>query len=109
MAIMLVELFCFCFFAIYAVAEATDDGFVYSNYGSYVAITGYTGAERNVVIPETIEGCVVTNIATSAFENNIDIVSVTMPDSVEKIGYNAFSGCSNLNSITLSPNIISIQ
>lgn len=41
------------------------------------------------------------NIGSFAFENCINLTSVTVPDSVVSIGEGAFKGCSNLAEITL--------
>lgn len=41
-----------------------------------------------------------TTIASSAFENNVSMTDVVLPDSITYIGYLAFDGCESLNSIT---------
>ena len=43
-------------------------------------------------------------IADSGFYNCASLTSITIPDSVTSIGYEAFSGCSKLNSITVAGN-----
>lgn len=59
-------------------------------------ITGYTGTDTELVIPSKIEGYAVTQIGDSAFEvsdeDPIKIEKVTIPESVEYIGYTAFFG-----------------
>ena len=70
----------------------------------YIAITGYNGSDTDVVIPEYIEASgeqiAVKKINDKAFYNNDAITSITIPDSVTKIGSGAFSGCSNLTTAT---------
>lgn len=50
--------------------------------GSYVSITGYTGAEKNVVIPDSIDGFIVQKIGNGAFKNK-DIESIKFPDRMD--------------------------
>ncbi|MEI8369477.1 MAG: leucine-rich repeat protein, partial [Planctomycetia bacterium] len=55
-------------------------------------ITGYTGTAAEIIIPASIEGVAVKEIADSAFANHTEIKSVSIPSSVTRIGSNAFSG-----------------
>lgn len=55
-----------------------------------VCITGYTGEETEVLIPDMLRGRPVIAIAEGAFANHDFITSVTVPGSVETIGDNAF-------------------
>lgn len=68
--------------------------------GSYIAITGYTGEEKNIEIPESIDGFIVQKIANGAFQDT-DIESVKIPDSVEVLGDDAFKRCKALKTIDL--------
>ena len=72
------------------------------------AVTGYTGENNVVIIPNRHEGLDVTDIAAKAFEDNTTLTSVTIPDSVIKIGEGAFRGCSSLTSISIPDSITSI-
>lgn len=60
--------------------------------------------EEEVDIPKSVEvdgkPYSVTAIAPSAFENNKVIKQVSIPETIEEIGEAAFSGCSELNTIT---------
>ncbi len=69
--------------------------------GESVEITDYTGTEKNVVIPETINGVPVKKISTFCCYNNEVIESLVIPDSVTEIYGCAFAGCDNLKSVTL--------
>ncbi len=51
-----------------AMADVSGD-WIYSVVGTNAIITGYSGAEGAVVIPDTIEGLTVTAIGDSAFYN----------------------------------------
>ena len=74
----------------------------------YIVITGYTGSNAEVVIPEKVSAngkeIPVRIIKDKAFFENEILVSVTIPDSVVTIGNEAFMGCINLENVTLSEN-----
>lgn len=65
------------------------------------AITGYTGKDTKVTVPGEIDGLTVTEIAYKAFFENEDILSVTIPDTIKKIGESAFCGCCCLNEVVI--------
>lgn len=52
-----------------------------------------TGA---VVIPEEVDGFTITSIGASAYESNINITSVVVPDSIKEIKENAFKGVTKI-------------
>ena len=60
-----------------------------------------TGAV-DLVIPSEHKGKTITKIAESVFENNTDIVSVTIPETITYIGSNAFGNCGNLKAINFN-------
>ena len=72
------------------------------------AITSYTGAAAEILIPGSIEGVAVREIADSAFANHTEIKSVVIPNSVTTIGNNAFSGLTNLNKVQFGTGLTSI-
>jgi hypothetical protein len=72
-----------------------------------ISITGYTGSAGAVVIPSTISGLPVTNIASYAFTNT-SITSVIIPSSVTSIGNNAFASCTDLTSISIPNSVTTI-
>ena len=61
--------------------------------------------DMDIVIPKTIEGCPVTEIATDAFRGDKYLKSITIPNSVTSIGEYAFSTCPKLESIVI-PNSV---
>lgn len=64
--------------------------------------------DKNVVIPEYIDGYQVTAIGKMAFWSQIGITSVTMPNSIISIGLSAFEDCEQMKHISLSSSLESI-
>ena len=65
------------------------------------AVTGYTGDEKEVVIPDTHWGKPVTVLFDSLFSGHAEIERVRIPDTVTDIGEFVFDGCRNLRQIGL--------
>lgn len=65
-----------------------------------IKICGYEGEEKELIIPEKIDGKVVWGIERSAFMDS-DIRSIQMPETVVDIAMQAFSGCEELESVTV--------
>ena len=64
-------------------------------------ITKYTGSQRIVIIPDTINDITVTGIGENVFKNNARMVTVSIPDTVTYIGSSAFQGCTNLVGVSI--------
>ena len=62
-----------------------------------VMVSEYLGTKERVVIPQEVDGYTVTQIGPSAFENNISLKSIDLPDTIAVIGKRAFAGCANLS------------
>lgn len=95
-----------------APAEANSE-FQYYNNGGKITITGYTGIPAGtLVIPNTITGFPVTEIAQRAFSNqwgDNDLLSgVSIPSTVTTIGDNAFFSCHGITKITLPTSLTQI-
>ncbi len=59
---------------------------------------------RTVILPEGI-----TTIGSHAFDNHADLTSITIPDSVESIGWCAFRGCTGLETVIIGSSLIDIN
>ena len=64
--------------------------------------------DKNVVIPEYIDGVKVVAIANDAFKDNKNIESVVIPSTVKIIGDEAFVGCTNLREVTIGDGVENI-
>ncbi len=71
----------------------------YSTVDSHIVVKGYTGTSSSLVIPASIDGKPVTEIAAQAFFRNKKITSVYLPESVMVIGTKAFGECDSLTAI----------
>jgi len=84
------------------------DGYV--RFGNtLISYKGTIPENTSLVIPTGI-----TRVSAYAFYNQMGIVSVVIPDSVESVGASAFSGCKNVKEITgpaefMSRNVFSIS
>lgn len=85
-------------------AESTVSDFEYEIYGGKVTITGYVGSGGDAIIPSKIEGLPVTGIDFQAFSKT-SITSVTIPDSITWIEWEAFSYCNGLTEIVIPASV----
>ncbi|TQS77873.1 MAG: hypothetical protein A3204_01965 [Candidatus Methanarcanum hacksteinii] len=77
-----------------------NDWLKIDNNGS---ITEYSGPGGTLTIPDDVQA---TSISSGVFSNNLKIISVSIPNSIKSLQslntMGAFSGCSNLSSISAS-------
>ena len=86
---------------------ASKDNLLYFLVDDNVYVVGCSGdCEADLVIPHAMNGYRVTVIAENAFENTM-LTSVTIPDSIVKIGSRAFHN-SQLDSVTISGGVTEI-
>ena len=81
---------------------AQNSDYRYSIYNNNVGIVKYIGTKENVVIPSVINGMKVVNIYAMAFANNDSIKTVTIPETIEYIGYKAFENCAMLEKVEVN-------
>ena len=84
---------------------AVQAQFAYTVDQGKITITGYTGPGGAVVIPGKTNGHTVISIGDGAFSGRTDLTSITIPDSVTSIGYMAFWDCTSLASVTIGTNV----
>lgn len=83
----------------------TDDGFEYytllKDNETIVSITKYVGKEKQLIIPEKINGNKVLLIGDSAFCYCDKIESIEIPEGVSSVGVCAFGGCKKLKTVMI--------
>ena len=89
-------------------ATHRDGDFAYHLKNGKVVFASYLGDNNEVTVPAEIDGKTVEFIGARAFSGCSNLTSITLPDGVTSIGSNAFSGCSSLTSITLPDSVTSI-
>jgi hypothetical protein len=88
-----------------AVAQAQ---FNYMILNGSAYITGYTGPDGSVDIPDTLSGSLVKGIGSYSFQGKSGVTSVTIPDTVTNIGNQAFMSCANLTNATIGNGVVII-
>ncbi len=72
------------------------DNVIYEEIDGVLCVTGYTGTMSSYTVLAEIDGKMVTKIGDSAFEDNTNLESIDLPDTITVIGKRAFAGCTNL-------------
>ncbi len=67
----------------------TEGDYTYTVTDSKATITGYTGTDNNLVIPDTLGGYPVTEIGSNALREK-GLIGVTLPNTLVTIGDYAF-------------------
>lgn len=88
---------------------AQEGDFHYSTNNGAITIDLYVGTNGAVVVPATITGLPVTEIAKAAFYRIATITSITIANSVTNIGEGAFFGCAGLANVVLPNNLSTIE
>lgn len=90
------------------------DGLEFNSAGT---VTGYSGTEKTIVIPEyhvvdnrdsTKTVIKVTDVSPNAFRGNANITGIELSEYVTEIPQNAFEGCSSLSLVNM-PSVSSIE
>lgn len=81
------------------------NGFKYTEDDGKAVITGYIGADTDLVIPATLGGLKVEEINDNAFYQNDNITSVTIENGIKEIGDKAFYNCTALTKVTIPDSV----
>ena len=87
--------------------DHAEEIFHYTVKDEIATITGYSGISTQVAIPAAIDGYKVIAIADDAFDNE-HVTDIIISDGITHIGWFAFSKCQNLQRITLPNSVESI-
>ena len=100
-----------CLFSLSASAaeKVTSGDFVFSVGKSSATLLEYTGNDSSVKIPTKINKKKVTAIADYAFWQKKSMKSVTIPDTVKKIGEAAFNECTSLKKVVLPEQLTTLK
>ncbi len=83
----------------------TDAGMMtFDLYEDHAALVGYSGSDTSLVVPEEAEGLPVTeihNMNNDMLAGSFDVTEITLPDTIDLIGENAFYHFTKLESINL--------
>ena len=85
--------------------EITTDGMPEGE----AAIDNYTGTDKIVVVPNTIDGLTITQFNTWSFTNDENINAVKAPDNLRVVDESAFCNCFNLYYVTNLNNVETIK
>jgi hypothetical protein len=91
-----------------ALPAALQAQYNYTSDNGLISITGYTGSNALVTIPDVIDSQPVNSIGTWAFAYNTGVVSLTVPNTATSIEEWAFYGCS-LTSVVIGNGVTNIN
>jgi hypothetical protein len=93
-------------------ATVQGEDYLYETNNGTITITVYTGPGGAVIIPGEVYGLPVRTIGLEAFSFCVNLISVTIPDSVTCIrgGHTigAFTGCSNVTTVSIGKSVTDI-
>ncbi len=88
--------------------EPDESLWSYTISNNQATIKDYYGADQTVIVPATLGGAPVYEIAANAFFGNNVIQEVYIPNSVKAIGNSVFSNCSNLKSVYMEDSVTTL-
>lgn len=84
------------------------DDIEYTIIDGKATVTGYTGKPECLDIPSEFEGAPVVGIRDNAFYKCTSLQTVSLPESLEKMGHHCFYGCTSLKCINIPDNVSEI-
>lgn len=81
--------------------------YTYRLEGKFAILTAYLGSERDVIVPAAVDGYLVIGLGDSVFAD-CDVRSVTLPQTLERMGWFTFYQCKNLEKVILPEGLSNI-
>ncbi|MGI6689325.1 MAG: leucine-rich repeat domain-containing protein [Christensenellales bacterium] len=82
--------------------ERVSGYFTYTlNDSGEAVITRYSGGDRELTVPDKVDGYPVAEIGAEAFSFCYNLTGITLPEGLQRIGDRAFFECESLTGITL--------
>lgn len=94
--------------AAFSAFAQSENVFEYTVSDNKATITAYSGSAEMLSIPSTLGGYSVCALADGAFQNNLTVSRITVPDSVSSIGARCFYGCVRLKTVILPASVTQI-
>lgn len=92
---------CSCALAIASCGDSETNNFTFEKTQGGYAVCGVSDYQNGIIeVPSTYQGENVVAIADGAFQDEESLVTVVIPDSVQRIGDNAFNSCGKLETVT---------
>ena len=85
--------------------KAGEIEFTLTEDSSFYVVTGYTGYEKHVEIPNLHDGLRIIRIAEQAFRENPYIETITLPNSIQIVDAYAFYECTSLKTINIPESV----
>lgn len=86
---------------------ASEAQFQFTTNDGGITITGYTGSEGNLVVPDMTNGWPVTSIANYACSYR-EMTNVTIGNNITNIGAYAFWACTYLHRVTIPKSVVTM-
>lgn len=84
-----------------------ENGFIFYEDNKTCYLLGYTGKKTSLILPKTYNGKEYV-IHLYAFDGHTDLTSIILPDNIISIGEGVFCDCASLTSITIPNSVTSI-
>lgn len=91
-----------------SLGSSSDWSYTFVDDGTGISVK-YYGTDTHVVIPDTVAGWPVVEIADSGFGGKTNLISVTIPDTVTRICHAAFYNCESISHVDMPDSLTTID
>ena len=86
-----------------------EDGFEYAVVEGEAVLTGYSGGETCVRVPDTLGGCPVTSIHEHTFHHDDTLRAILFPDTVRRMEGSAVYECEGLEAVFIPASVTELH